>query len=217
MCPLGKVSTIWTPELAYAVGLITTDGCLSGDGRHIDFTSKDKDLAETFRQCLNLRVKIGRKSSGLHREKKYFRVQFGDVLFYRWLLSIGLTPAKSKSLSALIIPDEYFFDFLRGNFDGDGTIYSYWDPRWRSSHMFYVTFVSASLQYLHWLQNTITRLAKTGGHIIPMSGAFGLRYAKKHSLRLADKMYYADDIPRLERKFQKVLKIFATEKKHNPK
>jgi len=32
----------WTPELAYIVGLITTDGCLSSDGRHLTFTSCDK-------------------------------------------------------------------------------------------------------------------------------------------------------------------------------
>ena len=31
----------WTSELAYAVGLLTTDGSLSKDGRHIDLTSKD--------------------------------------------------------------------------------------------------------------------------------------------------------------------------------
>lgn len=41
MKPQGKPIT-WSPEIAYAVGLLTTDGSLSIDGRHIDFTSKDK-------------------------------------------------------------------------------------------------------------------------------------------------------------------------------
>jgi len=42
----------WTNELAYAAGLIATDGCLVDDGRHIAFTSKDHDLMETFLGCV---------------------------------------------------------------------------------------------------------------------------------------------------------------------
>jgi hypothetical protein len=49
----------WTAEMAYIVGLITTDGCLSGDDRHVSFTSKNKDLVETFASILNLKNKIG--------------------------------------------------------------------------------------------------------------------------------------------------------------
>ena len=43
-----------------------------------------------------------------------FQIQFGDVVFYQWLLSLGLTPNKSKTIGPLKIPYEYFFDFLRG-------------------------------------------------------------------------------------------------------
>lgn len=50
------------------------------------------------------------------------------------------------------IPGKYFFDYLRGCFDGDGCFYSYWDPRWRSSHMFYLEFISASKNHIDWLQ-----------------------------------------------------------------
>lgn len=39
----------WSPALAYAIGLIATDGNLSGDGRHLTVTSKDRDLLETLR------------------------------------------------------------------------------------------------------------------------------------------------------------------------
>ena len=34
----------WGSDFAYVVGLITTDGSLSKDKRHIDFTSKDLEL-----------------------------------------------------------------------------------------------------------------------------------------------------------------------------
>ena len=40
--PQGKVLIKWSPHFAYAVGLLTADGCLSKDGRHLDLTSKDR-------------------------------------------------------------------------------------------------------------------------------------------------------------------------------
>jgi DeoR-like helix-turn-helix domain len=46
----------WSPNIAYAVGLITTDGNLSSDGRHLSITSADIDLLETIRSCWVLRI-----------------------------------------------------------------------------------------------------------------------------------------------------------------
>jgi len=43
MHSLSRVSTIWSKELAYVIGLLVTDGCLSKNGRHIDPTSKDRE------------------------------------------------------------------------------------------------------------------------------------------------------------------------------
>ncbi|MCX6743614.1 MAG: hypothetical protein NT116_05255, partial [Candidatus Parcubacteria bacterium] len=99
------------------MGLITTDGNLSPDGRHLHFTSKDLELAALFKKILGLTNKIGKKSRGGDEEKKYYVVQFGDINFYRFLLSIGLMPNKSKILGSLKIPDRYFKDFLRGCID----------------------------------------------------------------------------------------------------
>lgn len=205
----------WTHKLAYAVGLITTDGCLSSDGRHIDFTSKDKDLVVTFRKCLGLTNRIGRKTSGYTGKKDYFRVQFGDVRFYAWLIELGLSPHKSKTLGPLKIPDRVFFHFLRGCFDGDGSIYAFWDPRWHSSYMFYTQFVSASRPHLEWLQHTIERLAHARGRIQKTVRAHQLVFAKAATRVISQKMYPRSDVPHLERKLRKTLKIFATDEKHN--
>ena len=196
----------WSPGLAYAVGLITADGSLSIDGRHIDFTSKDIALLKTFKKCLGLRNKIGRKSSGKSLEKKYYRVQFGDVIFYRWLNKIGLTPRKSKIIGKLKIPNKYFFDFLRGNFDGDGYFYSYWDKRWRSSFMFYTTFSSGSQTFIEWLRERIKTLLEIKGYIVQnREGNFWqLRYAKRESRKLLSKLYYSNKIPLLKRKYLKI-------------
>ena len=59
----------WSTELAYIVGLLATDGNLSSDGRHINFTSKDVQLLKTFKKCLKLKNKIGLKNSGFLKKK----------------------------------------------------------------------------------------------------------------------------------------------------
>src|SRR3989338_7960663 len=148
--PRRKDEIKWSSDIAYAVGLITTDGCLSNDGRHIIFVSKDREQLKNLMSALKIRVKIGNTISG-YTGKPTTRIQFGDVKLYRFLLEIGLMPNKTKILTSISVTDEYFFDFLRGHFDGDGSFYSYWDPRWKSSYMFYTVFISASKNHINWL------------------------------------------------------------------
>jgi hypothetical protein len=52
-----------------------------------------------------------------NEKTKAFRVQISDVDFYNFLISIGVTPAKSKTIREVKIPRDYFLDFLRGSFD----------------------------------------------------------------------------------------------------
>lgn len=210
-----QVSTKWSPNLAYAVGLITTDGCLSKDGRHITFTSKDLQLIEAFKESLNVtHVKTGLTTSGNGSGKKYLRVQLSDVRFYKWLKEIGLTPRKSLTLGELNIPRIFFFDFLRGCFDGDGTIYSFWDKRWRSSYMFYLAFNSGSLKHLHWLQKEIDSAIGIFGRIKLGKRCYQLNFAKQATRILWSSMFYKDKLPYLERKFIKAQSIFAIDKQH---
>ena len=73
--PKEKVSRKWSPELAYCIGLIVTDGSLSKTGRHVSFTSKDKQLIELYKKLLCLDNKIGRKGNGIIADKKYYVIQ----------------------------------------------------------------------------------------------------------------------------------------------
>ncbi len=213
--PKGKVKLVWSANFAYAIGLLASDGCLSSDGRHILFVSKDEEQCKNYMKSLGVKVLVGTTSSG-YKNKKAFRVQFSDVLFYRFLLGIGLTPAKSKTIGEIKVPEKYFFDFLRGSFDGDGCFYSYWDKRWKSSHMFYVTFSSASLLHIEWLRKQINKNNNISGHVSKAyseSSIYSLRYAKKETLVIIKKMYYNHKVICLGRKKVKIQKALATEEK----
>ncbi len=203
-----RVSEIWTTKLAYAIGLLASDGCMSPPGHLIDLTSNDAEQLENFIECLGIPLRITKKSAG--SGKTSLRVQFKNVLFYNFLLSIGLTPAKSKTIGILKIPPMYFWDFLRGAYDGDGCSYSYWDKRWRSSFMFYTTFVSASEKHILWLRQEIFKRLKISGHITGgRETVFQLKYAKADSLKLLRKMYRGKKIVYLSRKRLKIAKMLA--------
>lgn len=207
MDPLGRVKIKWSNRFAYAVGLITTDGNLSSDGRHIVFTSKDKEMVDNFLQALSLKKHIGRKGSGSTTGKKYFVVQLGDVRFYNFLCSIGLSTNKSKTLGEIRVPSKYFLDFLRGHFDGDGSFYSYYDRRWKSSLMFYTTFVSASRRHIMWLRKEITERLGVKGHIT-VSSVYQLKYAKAETIKVVKGLYKKDCLC-LGRKYTKIMSVLS--------
>ncbi len=212
--PKNKVKIKWSPAFAYAIGLLVTDGHLSKDSRHVDLTSKDEEQLKNFIKCLNINVKITSKHSSLN--KKYKRIQFSDVNFYKFLMSIGLMPRKTKIIKSIKIPRKYFFDFLRGHFDGDGTFYSYWDPRWKSSFMFYTVFISASKNHINWLHDKIYKSLAINGHITKSvnSSVYQLKYAKTESLKLLPKLYYNKNVVCLSRKRIKIEKALKVNNKH---
>lgn len=202
--PKGQVKLDWSSDFAYAIGLIVADGCLSKDGRHIDFTSKDKDLVLLFSQALGLSAKISKKFSGSGNITHH--VQFGDVLFYAFLVGIGLSPAKSKTISSLEIPRDLFCDFLRGYFDGDGSSCSYNDPVFPRSFRFFTSFTSASPRFIEWLRRVLRQETGVSGYVCrnKANPYVQLKYAKSESITLCKYMYYRDGLPCLRRKRLKV-------------
>jgi len=206
----------WSPPTAYALGLMATDGNLSGRRGHLSLVSKDVEQIETLRRCLHLEAPVLRVPSPtgcLHK------VQWCDRGLYDWFVGVGLTPAKSRTLGPLAVPDELFADFFRGCIDGDGSVLVYIDryhatrrPHYVYERL-YVSLVSASRRFLDWMQAGIGRIVGVAG-AIQRSGPrerpiWVLRYAKAESIRLLGWMYYSADVPCLARKRVKAVKFLA--------
>ena len=201
--------TTWSPAIAYAVGIITTDGCLARDGRHLVVSSKDLDLLNTIRHCLGLGVAITLYRSGPGRF--CYRLQWSDRRFHAWLMGIGLMPAKTFSLGPLAIPDECMPDFVRGCIDGDGSITLYLDRYHTAKNeryvyqRLYVSLVSASRPFIDWVRASVRRGAGLNGSIAQSvskakSPIWVLRYAKHESIQLLRWVYEVPDAPCLARK-----------------
>lgn len=140
------------PEhLWYLVGLITSDGCLLKDGRHVSLTSKDYMLLGRLKQTFRLTCGIGRKIGGTGSVA--FQLQMSDRRLHRFLQDVGLTPAKSLTLGALDVSRQHFPDFLRGVIDGDGCIRT-WTHSSNGLRQWALTISSGSPIFAAWLKSS---------------------------------------------------------------
>ena len=129
-----KFFTSWTPNMSYVLGLTVADGCIGikrirkRDGAkqyYFNITSKDKNLLEKVKKAMRGEQKVYRKSSDYTNEKKYYFIQIGHQKICNDLIRLGVWPNKTYSLEPIEVPNEYFPDFVRGFFDGDGSVYIY--------------------------------------------------------------------------------------------
>ena len=200
----------WTQDLAYAVGLVATDGCLSS-GRHIFFDSNDEQLVSTFLKC------IGRPARYVARATRIggtaYRASISDVELYRWLESVGLTPAKSLTLGAIDVPEEFLMPLVRGLLDGDGSVLNYVHaltkrtyPNYRYERLV-VHFNTASESHVKWLRAKLEPIIGCGNLATrpprpPRHAFYTLRYGKAASVKLLGLLYADASAPRLIRKWQ---------------
>jgi hypothetical protein len=194
-----KVLGVSGTNLWYLVGLITSDGCLSSDGRHIDITTSERTFLEELKNRLKLVCKIGIKNKGMKNQA--YRFQISNKSFYEFLLSIGLTPSKSLTIKELAVPDEYFGDFLRGLIDGDGCIRSWIHPT-NKREQWSLRIYSGSIKFLGWLGQMIETILEARGKIYrynKQGSCYVLKFGKMAARHIVQQCYYPGSFG-LERK-----------------
>jgi len=186
-------------NLWYLVELITSDGCLCKDRRHIDITPKDHAFLKLIRERSRLASQVCIKNKGT--DKQAYRIQIANIKFYNFLLSIGLTHHKSLTLDALKIPNEYFVDFLRGLIDGDGCIRKWIHPS-NDREQWSLRIYSGSEQFIKWLKDTAESFLKIKGKVHRQSDTqWILKYGKMAAKEISRKCYYNSCLG-LERKIK---------------
>jgi len=125
----------WTPDMAYALGLVFSDGNITKPKRgswRIQFVSTDEAQARWFHAFVGNPNKViakgpkQREVCGVKLKKEpkiqYVSVTASDTLVAR-LTQLGIQPRKSKSGTRMAeVPTEMISSFLRGVSDGDGSI-----------------------------------------------------------------------------------------------
>ena len=148
--------TIDSEEKAYWLGFLYADGCIVNDNTNkqykvvLTLNENDKEHVELFRKCLNSNNPIRRVCSKLG-DKEYFSSQFYiySKKMVNDLYNNGCIQNKSLVLKPPTITDNLVGHFIRGYFDGDGSIY-YDEKRDR-----YIFSILGTNEVLSWICNKI--------------------------------------------------------------
>lgn len=120
-------------EKAYWLGFIYADGCISSTEKRpnyhvrITLSNKDKSHLEKFAKIFNIEIKTIPKeiAGGYGASNDIVRIDIYNKDMWINLYEIGIDSLKTYDEEAKIlenIPDELLRHFIRGVFDGDGSI-----------------------------------------------------------------------------------------------
>lgn len=204
----------WGPIMAYVLGFWFADGYMRKEKSYrISFSGKDENILIKIRQALdsNHPVRL------IHKDDCYF-ISFCSKKLYQDLTKSGGLRRKSKTISFPAVPKEFLPDFIRGYFDGDGSVFFVEYTRTkdkRRTKELRTNFTSGSPKFLNSLMKVLhdeisLPLKRLG--IYNEGGSFKLGYGMKDSDSLLNYMYY-DKFPiGLKRKAIFVSRIPAYQK-----
>ena len=127
---------VWSHKSCYILGFIVADGCLlykgysktfkgNGYSLRIDLHEKDRNVLEFIADELESRTRpkhyVKKGNDGITRRQ--FNLAISSRKMLDSLIKLGITPNKTgKECFPKGMPNKYLWDFVRGYFDGDGSI-----------------------------------------------------------------------------------------------
>lgn len=198
----------WSSEMAYVVGFINADGNIGWNESTGDYIlqfgqqADDAEILEKIKDAIEYegKVRFYQTKTVTEKDMEVARLAIHSKRLVQGLMDIGITERKSLTKRMPSIPDEYVFDYLRGYFDGNGTI----DMRYERTVIPALRFrlTSGSLKHLQDLQKRLLTLGVGNGRIesYPRDNTHVLAYGNKEAHTLHQEMYFDESAILLARK-----------------
>lgn len=152
----------WSNEMAYVLGIIVTDGSIN-PGRKRDpsqkttttsprlsISQKEPELLNKVSKLMNCDMKLRhKKQRGIAGEIYLFDICSEKI--YDDLINFGLSPNKSKTIDFPNMPKEFVRHFIRGCWDGDGSVFSV------QSHL-EASYTSGSIKFIERLVQELNKV-----------------------------------------------------------
>lgn len=185
----------WSSNMAYILGLWFADGCIY-NGKCFDITlhSKDKYILKRVAKELAYEGPLYD-----YVDRQAARLNFSCVVMYNDIVNLGGCENKSKTISFPNVPKEYLADFIRGYFDGDGSVMNLKDNRLNSA------IASGSKEFLDKLLEILKAEANIEGGSYDISSQ-SIRFGKRDTIRLGQYIYKNNPELFLLRKKNKFIK-----------
>ena len=202
-----------THNKAYCLGFLYADGCnsMSKGTISMSLAEDDKEILEKIRSEIGSEKELEfidytTKHDFGYKYKNQYRLLLFSAHMCRSLESHGMTPNKSLSLEFPNIKQEFIPDFIRGMFDGDGSVYQGKKPT-----QFTLTITSTN-DFCKKLKEIVEITLDVNCHIYDASNHNGITkvfaISGKNQVKTFLDWIYNNAEMFLERKYQRYLKYF---------
>lgn len=140
-------------EKAYWLGFLYADGCVYNNTNEISIGIIDLEHIEKFKQAIgaiNHKITIV-NDKRFKKEKILYHFSIKDKQLHNDLIKLGCIPQKTLKINKIPnIPRDYVSHFIRGFFDGDGSLHYL-----KGSNNFRISFTSGSKDFLEEIKKEL--------------------------------------------------------------
>lgn len=193
-----------TKNKAYILGLIYADGCVTRNNTAFSIKLKSNDIDILYRMRDEFKSKhkivVSVSRSGYSKNTKYCMLSIVNTQFVQHLIHKGVVMRKSKILqfpTPDLLPEKFHSDFVRGYFDGDGSVYRI-KP---NGYCISFTGTESMLLGIRFILNQITG-SSTNIHKYKNKDIYDLTYGGRNNIKKIYNYLYTDADMFLERKYK---------------
>ena len=191
-----------TEEKAYWLGFLYADGCVHSNNYEISVNITDKEHIEKFKTAIKaFNHNITEiQDKRFQNAKTLYQFSIKDKQLHQDLIKWGCIPQKSLLINKIPnIPRDYVSHFLRGYFDGDGSLHYL-----RGTNNYRISFVGTK-DFLNDIQKELQTNVSLQSNIA--GKAYVLQIAGRRQIeRILNYLYNnSKENNRLNRKYQKYL------------
>jgi hypothetical protein len=190
-------NNIDTPNKAYILGFLYSDGCVSKKETEmiIKLHNKDKNILEKIKVEMKSEHPI--KSIIQPNRDEQVRFSISSIDLCKKLISHGVVPAKTFIIEFPNLKNELVRHFIRGYFDGDGCI-----SKIKNKNSYRITIFTASKNFMLSLTNVMTQ-NNINTSVYNRNNGFAICFGKQESIDNFYNFIYTDAEIYLERKKNK--------------
>lgn len=194
-----------TPEKAYWLGWLASDGYVSEKEYQIRLSLIDKEIIENFKKSLKTDYKITTVKF-TENSKIQYRITINSKYMIESLKKLGIVNKKSYKTCIPNIPKEFIPYFLRGYFEGDGHI----SNRNSQTNHCNCQITSCSILMLTQIEEYLKQnkiLNKPNSYISKTKNYYRLIIGKTYEAIAFFNLIYKNPFLVLSRKYKKFLEI----------
>lgn len=188
--------------MAYVLGFWFADGYIRHDRSYrIVFTSNDRQILRDINKALGANSPIRAA-----KHDRALRIIFHSKKLYKRINSLGGLRRKSRIISFPDVPKKFLKDFIRGYFDGDGSVFLQSYKATKNGKIYTdlrSNFTSGSKRFIYQLMIILSQdlgLIKKKLGFYNQGRSIKLGYGTKDTKKLLQYMYYPNFVIGLQRK-----------------